>query len=271
MTKKVAIAGAAILLALGGYASTAMGGEPESAEGTIYHYVRSNTDGSDAEHVYVYRAAENHLEVYKMRERCEPAAFVSAWVDPETGTASLIDGGRLMPNARHENFVSLHYDGTYGRLSVEATLPDRMVRERVRVEQPVYHLYDFDLASLSLQTMALDDVRQGFSFGLPLIWTEPSEDGHLRQLGEARATYVGEEEYRGRRAIRFEVDGPALGDQGGPLWIDAEGRHVIGAEWGLPNHAGMEDFAIRLVDIERSGEAGWTALLTSHFEGCETI
>lgn len=271
MFDKLVYIGAAGLLALGGFATDVLGyGEPEAVEGRIYHYVRSNRDGSSPENVYVYRAAANQLEVYKAVERCTTAAFVSAWVDTETGSASVIQGGRLMPEARHENFATISYDRAATMLRAEAALPDRMVRQQVRVEEPIYHLYDFDLATLSVQTIGLDDPRAGFSFGLPLIWTEPEDGRFVRHLGQADAEFVREEDYHGTAALRFEVGGTAFGENGGPLWIDAESGHVLGAEWGIPNHAGMDDFAIRLMSIEDGGDAGWDALLTSHFEGCPT-
>lgn len=271
MLDKLALMGAAGLLALGGYATDVLGGEPEVVEGRIYHYVRSNRDGSEAENVYVYRAAPNRLEVYKARERCTDAAFMTAWVDARTGRAAVISGGRLMPEARHENFSTIAYDGAATMLRAEAALPDQMVRQQIRVEEPIYHLYDFDLATLSIQTMGLEDPRAGFSFGLPLISTEPDDGQFVRHLGRADAEFVGAEDYNGTAALRFEVGGPAFGDNGGPLWIDADSGHVLGAEWGIPNQASMEDFALRLAEIEDSGEAGWNALLTRHFEGCPTV
>jgi hypothetical protein len=119
--------------------------------------------------------------------------------------------------------------------------------------------------------MGLDDPRAGFAFGLPLVLTQPDADGrHLTHLGRAEATFVRAEDYHGTPALRFEVGGSAFGNNGGPLWLDADTHHVLGAEWGIPNHAGMEDFAIRLTDVQDSGEAGWTRLLTEHFEGCGT-
>lgn len=271
MFDKIALAGAAIALAVGGYAADLFGSDSaQAAEGRIYHYVRSNRDGSQPEDVYVYRAADNRLEVYKSSERCANAAFVTAWVDAGTGRATMIQGGRLMPNARHENFATLTYDNEAGRLNVEAALSDRSVRQQVRVEEPIYHLYDFDLATLSLQTMALEDPRSGFAFGLPMIWTEPEDGRFLRNLGRAEATFVRAEDYHGTPALRFDVGGPAFGGHGGPLWLDAETHHVLGAEWGVPNHAGMADFALRLTEVKDSGDAGWTQLLTEHFEGCGT-
>lgn len=273
MFDKIAYIGAAGLLALGGYATDVIGGgrEAETVQGRIYHYVRSNRDGTSPENVYVYRAAADHIEVYKASGRCSDAAFVSAWVDPATGRANSIQGGRLMPEARHEAFATVAYDQSASMLRAENALPNRMVRQPVRVEEPVYHLYDFDLATLSVQTMALDDPRAGFSFALPLISTEPENGRYVRNLGRADAEFVGTEEYHGTAALRFEVGGTAFAGNGGPLWLDAETGLVLGAEWGIPNHAGMDDFALRLVEIDDGGEAGWNALLTNHFQGCPTV
>lgn len=267
MIGKLALLGAASLAAF--FASGSLGAEEApTAEGRIFHYVRSNHDGSGAEHVYVYRAAESRIEIYKAVSRCTDAAFVRAWFDPETGRAARMTGGRLMPGGRHEDFATLAYDAEAGMLAVDAALPQGAVEVRERVPEPVWHLYDADLATLSVQTAALADPRAGFSFGLPLVHADSGEDETLEHLGRADARFVGEEQWRGTPALRFEVGGPALGERGGPLWLDAETGHVLAARWGIPNHDGMDDFALRLVDVDGGGEPAWQELLTRHFEGC---
>lgn len=270
MVGKLAMLGAASLLAVTGIAATGGGGDNEAGpEGRIYHYLRSNRDGTLPEHVYVYRASAERLEVYKMVERCADAALVTAWVDPRTGQAALMTGGRLMPEARHEDFATLTFDPNAQRITAEIATDGGMISEQLQVPDTPWHLYDFDLAGLSVQTIGLADRRADFSFGLPLAWNEPDETRPLLSyMGRADARYVGEEAYRGTPALRFDVGGPALGERGGPLWIDAERGHVLGAEWGVPNHAPMTDFALRLVDVDDGGAAAWRALLTRHFEGC---
>ena len=271
MFGKLALAGAAPLLALIGYATGAIG-EPAADDptGTIYHYIRSNIDGSDPEQVYVYRAARNRIEIYKAVRRCTEAAFVTAWVNPETGLASMMTGGRLLANARHENFASLDYDGSSGRLDVSAVEDEHTLQGSAIVREPVWHLYDSDLASLSVQTMGLADPRAGFSFGLPVVDLDDPDGNIVHALGRADARFVGEENWHGTPALRFSVGGSALDDGAGPLWIDAERGHLLAAKWGVPNHAGMTDFSIRLAGVEHSGDQGWHDLLTKHFEGCAT-
>ena len=46
--------------------------------GRIYSYIRSDRDGAEAEVIRVYRRDRTHIEVSKMRGRCNNAAYVTA-------------------------------------------------------------------------------------------------------------------------------------------------------------------------------------------------
>ena len=83
---------------------------PPDHVGRIYSYVRSNMDGSEAEHVHVYRASRTRIEVAKMRRRCTNAAFVTAELGLARGEATRLVAGRLRPDARHEEFGLLAFD-----------------------------------------------------------------------------------------------------------------------------------------------------------------
>lgn len=253
------ILAAAAALAPGGSAA------PDDV-GRIYSYVRSNRDGSEAERVHVYRARADFVEVAKMRARCTNAAFVTAELDLERGHAKRMTGGRLLPGAAHRDFAALAYDP--GARTLEARVETRggaMTLSTEVADEP-WHLYDFDLASLTVLDRA--DPRADFSFGVPLIWLGGDPADALRYLGRADARFVREEEHAGRPALRFEVGGPAFGDEGGPIWFDAAEGHVLGAEFGRPNHAEYRDFALRLTGTSHGAEA-WRRLLEEHFEGCE--
>lgn len=116
--------------------------------------------------------------------------------------------------------------------------------------------------------MALDNPRAGFSFGLPTIANTPGQTARLAIPAAPMQNLRVKEEYNGMQALLFDVGGPAFGDNGDPLWIDANSGHVLGVEWGIPAHAGMEDFAIHLADINDGGDPAWQALLAQHCEGC---
>lgn len=236
--------------------------------GRIYSYVRSNRDGTEAERIHVYRAARDRIEVTKMRDRCTNAAFVTADLDLNRGEATRLVAGRLRPGARHEAFGALTYDAAAGRIHAEVTTPDGTLADSVAVPDRPWHLYDYDLASLTITAQYRPDRRANFSFGLPLVLVGTDPARFLSYLGRADLRYVRTERHSGRRAYRFEAGGPAFGTRGGPIWFDAAGGHILEASWGLPNHAEYRDFRLRLTQVSDGGAAAWRSLLTAHFADC---
>lgn len=241
---------------------------PADRVGRIYSYVRSNGDGSEAERVHVYRATRTRIEVAKMRDRCTNAAFVTAELDLARGEATRLVAGRLRPNAAHEEFGLLAYDEARRRVEAVVTLPQGEIRDSVAVPDRPWHLYDYDLASLTITAQYRPDRRADFSFGLPLVLVGADMSDFLTYLGRADARFVRTERHLGRSAHRFEVGGPAFGSRGGPIWFDAAQGHIIEARWGIPNHAEYRDFRLRLTGVSDGGARAWRRLLTGHFEGC---
>ncbi|HTU11998.1 MAG TPA: hypothetical protein VMG08_13995 [Allosphingosinicella sp.] len=235
--------------------------------GRLYSYVRSNSDGTEAERIHVYRAARERIEVAKMRGRCRNAAFVTGELDLTTGQARRLHAGRLRPNAGHENFGLLSFDPGRQRIDIAVTTPEGEIRDSVAVPDQPWHLYDYDLASLTITAQYRPDRRANFSFGVPLVLVRPGND-ILSYLGRADARFVRSERHNGRRAHRFEVGGPAFGARGGPLWFDAADGHIIEARFGLPNHVEYRDFRLRLTRVSDGGPAAWRRLLTAHYAGC---
>lgn len=236
----------------------------EARPGSIYSYVRSNRDGSEAETIHVYKARPNYVEVTKMRERCTNAAFVTATL--AGGEAVRLTGGRLRPGATHEDFAELRVRD--GRIDARATAPAGEIRQSVALPDRPWHLYDFDWASLTASPPPEAKARRDFSFGVALIWLGEDPADFLRYLGRADARFVRREVRDGRRTLRYQLGGPAFeGALGGPLWLDERDGFVVGAELGRPNHAEYRDFRLRLTGVSR-GAAAWKRLLTAHFEGC---
>ena len=236
--------------------------------GRIYSYVRSNSDGSEAERVHVYRASATHIEVTKMREKCTNAAFVTADLDLAKGQAVRLTGGRLRPNAAHVDFALLTCDPAGRRIHASVTRRGRssprvgrrprraLAFVRFRSRQPDDHrpvpastAREFQLRSAARSGWAR--IRTTSS----AISAAPTPASSARSVGRAAA-------------LRFEVGGPAFAGKGGPLWLDAREGHVLAARWGIPNHAEYRDFALRLTGISDGGAESWRRLLAAHFEDC---
>lgn len=247
----------------------AMAAAPAAADhiGRIYSYIRSDRDGAEAETIHVFRQSRTHIGVAKMRGRCTNAAWVTADLDLERGYATRLGGGRLRPNAQREEFAVLTYDAAARRLDGRVETPNGPILLTLNVADTAWHLFDFDLASLTITAQYRPNRRANLSFGMPLLW--PADGANpLRYLGRADLRFVRAERRGGRRALRFEAGGPAFGDRGGPIWFDAADGHIIEASWGIPNHSEHRDFRLRLTRVSDGGEAEWRRLLSAHFEGC---
>lgn len=245
------------------------GADAKDRVGRIYHYVRTNVDGSDPEDVYVYRKAVDALEVYKARRKCTNAAFVTAKMDMARGQATELVGGRLSRQGQQEKFAWLAYDRATKTLSIRVELEGRSpIESSVLVDKEPWHLYDFDFASLTVTTPRLADPKAGFSFGLALAIADPDRDDPLVYLGEAEAAFRGEEDRDGRAALKFALGGPAFGSFGGNLWLDAREGHILDVETGFPNHLEYADFKLALRGIDDGGAPAWAKLLREHYEGC---
>lgn len=241
----------------------------EVGEGRIYHYIRSNIDGTEAENVYVFRKDEDEIEVFKAREKCLNAALVSAKLDLDEGYAKKITGGRLLPGAKRKEFAFLTYDARKKKISARIEVPDGpTVKDDAEVGLEPWHLYDFDFASLTVMTPAMER-RADFSFGLALVIADPARADFLQYLGAAEATFRREEERTGRPALRYVLGGPAFGEFGGSLWIDAEQGHILDVETAFPNHLEYRDFKLELQGVDDGGAKAWKELLVAHFDGCD--
>lgn len=243
--------------------------EPRAADpvGSIYSYVRSNSDGSEAETIHVYRASETRVEVTKMRARCTDAAFVTAEFDLPHGEAQRLVGGRLLPNAGHRDVAVMELDFATRRLAARLDLPDGPAEVAIHARGAPWLLYDFDLADLTILNQFRPNQREDFDFGVALFWNDGDPREAFRWLGSAQARYVGEEVRGGRAALRFAVTGPPFDAEGGTVWFDATGGHVVAADFARPNHAEYRDYRLRMTGVSNGADA-WRRLLAAHYGDC---
>lgn len=242
--------------------STPPVGEP------IYHYVRSNSDGSEPEHVVHYRQSRQEIAVYKWVEKCTTAAYVTAEMDDAVREGRLFVAGKVARDGSQARFGTLTLDPAASALVVDVTPPGG---QRIQMRHPLssrpFLIYDFDFADLNA---FLQEHRQlgDFVYELPVIW--PGDEGLFRDYGQLSAQFAGEEEHLGRRTRRFDltVEGPMPSN--GKLWVDSERGFIVEANLGLPNHQEYRDFRLKLDRIESGGTAAWDALTESQYAGCST-
>lgn len=236
--------------------------DPTPTVGRLYHYLRSNQDGSDAEQIYQYRASATRIEVGKMVSRCTNAAFVTAELDPSTNIPRELVGGRIGRDLNQEAFAWLTYDPASHEL--HARIPEAGLDTRVAVDGEPWVLYDFDLSDLNAMHAGHAPSREDFRFAVALVWPEEGAASPFRNLGWANARFASVEQHLNREALRFEVSGGLNGQ----LWLDAHEGHVLEARFAEPNHMEYETFRLTLQSVEDDGAASWREARAAHWRGC---
>lgn len=232
----------------------------------ILHYVRSNIDGSQPEHVVHYRPSRREISVYKWVSKCTTSAYVTAWMDERVQEGTLFVAGKVTRDGSQARFGTLTLDPARSTLVADVTPPGGpRIQESHPLKSRPFLLYDFDFADLN-SFLQEHRPQKDFSFELPVIW--PGQNGVFRDLGLLRAAFGGEEDYLGRKTIRFDLTVTGTTPSSGTLWIDAEGGHIVEARLGLPNHQEYRDFRLTLEKATAGGKAAWDGLTASQYADC---
>lgn len=242
--------------------------------GRIYYYERSNTDGTLDERITVFRKNATDLEVYKESGLCHRAALVQAELDLENLSARRMIAGQLRPDAQVMEFGTLAVNDDNTVLDMHIKVPGMEVHDKLSIENKHWQLYDFDLASLTVATPHLEKRKDGFGFGMGLVWADSNTADPLIWLGEVEARFTGEALHLGTFTENYRLNGSAFDGEmstggTGEMWLDAQDGHIVEARFPIPNHPGYTDFRLRLIKVSDGGNAEWKQLLTDHFDGCD--
>jgi len=115
--------------------------------GTVYHYVKSNIDGSRSGDIALYLRSIDEVESFKYHEGATEATLVKATMDWSDFTVKRFESWRLHSNGKH-------------------VLRGMLQRVEVPITNWPWHSYDFDFASLGLTFRFLVDPDAPFTIGI---------------------------------------------------------------------------------------------------------
>lgn len=231
--------------------------------GEVLTYQRTDTDGSKAERVVVYDHAPGEVWVHKSRDRCTNAAFVIGHLDPDTGQALELVGGRLRRDLTQEPFAWLTYEKD-GNIRARLGSPDAEPLFTVPAG-PRWVLYDFDFSELIAHPPAEIAAAKDFAFDLPLLLVG-REQPVFENLGRLTLSYAGTGGEGERSYSHYVARGAPLGDKTGLFWFGPDGR-LIDAIMPIPNHSEYRDFRL-LLRGRATGPTAWRDTVATHWEGC---
>lgn len=237
------------------------GGKIET--GMLYTYIRSDLAGTKTGSVLVYVPDKKRVEIL----RVNPGA----------------DGGRLLTGEMSWDTYSLRQfeiwhegkDGGRTRLATGSlssseltmTVEDQALYRgaagattfSVPISQLPAHIYSLDFITLSLALRHFADPKGSADIG---VLTEnlkvgPQSPNFFVSAGKATVTFVEDVDRDGVSCQKFQIVGPALGDQEGFLWIQKDKGYLQDAEIPVPPSLDWPDVKITLQSVEKVPEGDW--------------
>ena len=232
--------------------------------GIIYHYVKTNIDGSVPENISIYVASKDRLEVFKFHEPRTRAGYVVAEMDWKNFQASTLLSYAALSATEQPLAAKLKFLVDTRKMEVEIPAQDKPLEIIDFGFLPV-HLYNFDFTSLNFAFRHLKDPTGEFKVGVADPTFAEKGPG-VRYRGEVTVKYVGEEKRNGKDCRKYRIDGAGLENRGGFLWVNKSEGHFEDAEIALPDNPNWSSFKFLLKKIEPMTAEQWVKFRTDHFK-----
>lgn len=224
---------------------------PDRVEvGTVYHYTKSNLDGSKPITVSIFVTAKDRLEVMKAEEGLTDSAHVIAEMDWNTFSATRLDAGVILKDGSREARAVLQL--STGENSVFVKVAG--MEKTVAVGHYPFHIYNFDFVSLNFILRHLVDPKAGFEIGVG----DPTFDENIfAYKGKASFQYVGDERLHGVECRKYRITGEAFGGKEGAIWVNKKKGYAEKIEIPVRDNPDWKDFKFELKAIQKMSPDEW--------------
>jgi hypothetical protein len=215
----------------------------------VFHFVKSNRDGSHEARISVFMPTTDRIESLKWDVGGSEATLVQAHMDWSRFSVRQFQGWRLVRGAAPEKRVTLDVVGDQLSMS--------LMKEPVTLTQWPWHSYDFDFTSLSVVMPHLLKPEKNFSFWrTDFVYTEPPA---VAELGEVTLTFERGDRRLGHAARRYTLGGPGLQGVRGTWWSDVRTGLLLEFELPFGDEPGYHDVRMRLDSSRKLSAAEWEA------------
>jgi hypothetical protein len=247
----------ALALILGAATSASADGpfryQPERAPapGTLWHFVKSNRDGSRPWKLDAYFAAPGRIEVVKWAEGASDFVEVFADIDlsrgmPQVSTQWNTERGRRQPRmwATAAPGRPFHVQLADGK-QLDLDVPPGSV-----------HFWGFDLMGAAVMLPHLVDPAVPFELTF-IDPNRPGKAGSPALVDTGRFEPAGEETVHGVRCRKYRLAGPVFDGAEGSVWIDAKTGRLEQAEHPVRTSTDWTDWKLELVGSETTDALAW--------------
>ncbi len=220
------------------------------APGTVWHYEKSNRDGSDAWHFAIYFASPSRVEVLKWLPG-EDLVEVHADLDPARAMPVHMQQWNLVKGERRPT-LSADAAPKASRLKVHFAKGGSLELDGGALP---LHVWGFDLASLAPLLPMLKQPTQGFRLSM-VDPNRPGRHGEPALVDEARFEYLGQREWQGRPTHQYRIAGPVFDGKAGLLVSSLQGQ-LLHAEHPIPTSTDWTDWRLSFTRAEQLNGNQW--------------
>ena len=213
----------------------------------VFHFIKSQRDGTHEARVSVYMPASDRIESLKWDEGGADATLVVARMDWSRFSVWRFQGWRLQRGKPPEKRVRL--DVRDNRLSMS------LVSEPLEIHHWPWHSYDFDFTSLNLTLPHLAQPEGKLIFWrTDFVYDDPPK---VAELGGVTLQFEQRERRHGRKVRRYSIGGTGLDCEFGTWWSDARTGLLIEYELPIGDEPGYRDVRLKLDSSHRLKIPQW--------------
>ncbi|KFN44837.1 tetratricopeptide repeat protein [Arenimonas oryziterrae] len=225
--------------------------ERAPAPGTVWHYTKSNRDGSKPWHLDAYIASPTRITVVKWVEGASD--FVEVTADLSLAQAMPVNL-QQWNTAAHRREPKLYASSTDGK-TMHAVLADGQTFDLHAAQGPL-NFWGFDLMGVAFMLPHLADPTKAFEMSF-INTNQPGTHGQPLDVDVVRFEPAGMETIEGVACRKFKLTGPLFGDQTGFVWIDASTGRLERAEHAVPTSTDWSDWRLDRVSSETMDGIAW--------------
>jgi hypothetical protein len=215
--------------------------------GRVFHFIKSNRDGTHAARISVFVASRERLEALKWDLGGDEATLVVADMDWSRFSVRHFATAHLRRGELPEARATLDVNGDQLSMSLMA--------EPITLRHFPWHSFDFDFASLNLTLPHLRDPELGLTFWrTDFVYSDPPT---VAELGEVRLEFEVAEMRGGKPARRYSICGAGIGNTRGTWWAERRSGLLIEFEIPVGDEPGYSDVRVKATGSQEMSAAEW--------------
>ena len=221
--------------------------------GTVYHYTKSNLDGTRAITVSAYIASKDRIEVFKTDPDGDDYAYVIADMNWQVFSAEKLNSSNVFKDGTRKPQAELVLSLKDNTCSVDV----RGKKDSAVIGHYPYHVYNFDFMSLNFTFPHLMSPTKDFEVGIADPVFKDNAPHIFEYKGKAIIKYLSEEMLHGATCRKYQISGEAFENKIGAIWVHKTLNHVEKIEIPVADNPNWHDFKLELKRVEKMTAEEW--------------